>query len=82
MHYLFIYIETYSNYFLLVLTIVVKSMLINNTKNYVLNLKTKNIMKKINPNQLILIFKYSILISLHYYDIFFHPERISKLNRI
>ena len=24
-------------------------------------------------------FKYSILISLHYYDINFHPERISKL---
>ena len=24
-------------------------------------------------------FKYSILISLHYYDIFLHPERISKL---
>ena len=24
-------------------------------------------------------FKYSILISLHYYDIYFHPERISKL---
>ena len=24
-------------------------------------------------------FKYSILISLHYYDISFHPEKISKL---
>ena len=24
--------------------------------------------------------KYSILISLHYYDISFHPERISKAN--
>ena len=24
-------------------------------------------------------FKYSILISLHYYEIYFHPERISKL---
>ena len=24
-------------------------------------------------------FKYSILISLHYYDIYYHPERISKL---
>ena len=24
-------------------------------------------------------FKYSVLISLHYYDISFHPERISKL---
>ena len=24
-------------------------------------------------------FKYSLLISLHYYDISFHPERISKL---
>ena len=24
-------------------------------------------------------FKYSILISIHYYDISFHPERISKL---
>ena len=24
-------------------------------------------------------FKYSIIISLHYYDISYHPERISKL---
>ena len=24
-------------------------------------------------------FKYSILISLHYYDVSYHPERISKL---
>ena len=26
-------------------------------------------------------FKYSILISLHYYDIYFHPERISQLKQ-
>ena len=40
----------------------------------------KNIMKKINPNSSdIDSFKYSISISLHYYDIYFHPERISKL---
>ena len=26
-------------------------------------------------------FEYSILISLHYYDITFHPERISKLKQ-
>ena len=37
-------------------------------------------MRKINPKSLnIESFKYSILISLHYYDISFHPERISKL---
>ena len=40
----------------------------------------KNIMRKINPRSSdIDSFKYSILISLHYYDISFHPERISKL---
>ena len=40
----------------------------------------KSIMKKINPNSSdIDSFKYSISISLHYYDIYFHPERISKL---
>ena len=40
----------------------------------------KNIMRKINPKSSdIDSFKYSILISLHYYDISFHPERISKL---
>ena len=37
-------------------------------------------MTKINPKSSgIDSFKYSILISLHYYDISFHPERISKL---
>ena len=37
-------------------------------------------MRKINPKSSdIDSFKYSILISLHYCDIFFHPERISKL---
>ena len=39
-------------------------------------------MRKINPKSLnIESFKYSILISLHCYDISFHPERISKLKR-
>ena len=37
-------------------------------------------MRKINPKcSDIESFKYSILISLHYYDISFHPERITKL---
>ena len=37
-------------------------------------------MRKINPKSSdIDSFKYSILISLHYYDISFHPEIISKL---
>ena len=37
-------------------------------------------MTKINPKSSdIDSFKYCILISLHYYDISFHPERISKL---
>ena len=37
-------------------------------------------MRKINPKSSdIGSFKYSILISLHYYDISFHLERISKL---
>ena len=37
-------------------------------------------MRKINPQSSDAgSFKYSILISLHYYDISFHPERISKL---
>ena len=37
-------------------------------------------MRKINPRSSdIDSFKYSILTSLHYYDISFHPERISKL---
>ena len=40
----------------------------------------KNIMREISLRSSdIDSFKYSILISLHYYDIFFHPERISKL---
>ena len=39
-----------------------------------------NLMRKINPKSSdIDSFKYSILISLHYYDISFHPKRISKL---
>ena len=38
-------------------------------------------MRKINPRSSNTdSFKYSILISLHYYDMSFHPERISKLN--
>ena len=37
-------------------------------------------MKKINPKSSdIDFFKYSVLISLHYCDIFFHSERILKL---
>ena len=37
-------------------------------------------MRKVNPKSSdIDSFKHSILISLHYYDISFHPERISKL---
>ena len=44
-----------------------------------LNLMT-NVMSKINPQSSDTdYFKYSILISLHYYDISFHPKRISKL---
>ena len=40
----------------------------------------KNIITKINPYSAdIDSFKNSILISLHYYDIPFHPEKISKL---
>ena len=37
-------------------------------------------MRKINPKSCdVDSFKYSILILLYYYDICFHPERISKL---
>ena len=37
-------------------------------------------MRKISPKSSnIDSFKYSVLISLHYYDISYHPERISKL---
>ena len=37
-------------------------------------------MRKINPKSSdIDSFKYSVLISLHYYNIYFHVERISKL---
>ena len=37
-------------------------------------------MRKINPNSSIIdSLNYSILISLHYYDISYHPERMSKL---
>ena len=37
-------------------------------------------MREVNPKSSnINSFKYSILISLHYYDIYYHPERISKL---
>ena len=44
-----------------------------------LNLMT-NIMRKINPKfSDIDSFKYSILISLHYYDISFHPKKIDFL---
>ena len=40
----------------------------------------KNIMREISLRSSdIDSFKFSILISLHYYDISFHPERISKL---
>ena len=50
-------------------------------KFYVLNLKIENIMRKINPQSSSEdSFKYSILISLHYY-IYFHPERISQLKQ-
>ena len=49
-------------------------------KIYVFKFDDKNIMRKINPKSSdIDSFKYSILISLHYYDISFHPKRISKL---
>ena len=53
----------------------------NNLNDYQCNkLKEKNIMRKINPKSSdIDSFKYSILISLHYYGITFHPEKISKL---
>ena len=51
-------------------------------KFYVLNLKIENIMRKLNPQSSSEdSFKYSILISLHYYDIYFHPERISQLKQ-
>ena len=37
-------------------------------------------MRKINPKSSnIDSFEYSVLISLHYYDMSYHPERISKL---
>ena len=40
-------------------------------------------MRKINPKSSdVDSFKYSILISLYYYDIFFHSERISKLQQL
>ena len=39
-------------------------------------------MRSINPNcSNNESFKYSILISLHYYDLNNHPERINKLNK-
>ena len=39
-------------------------------------------MRKIRPKSSnIDSFKYSVLISLHYYDISYHPERISKLKQ-
>ena len=48
---------------------------------FVFNLTTHNIMRKINPksnnkNS----FKYSILISLHYYNIPYHGEKTTKLD--
>ena len=53
---------------------------LNINKINVINFMTKYIMRKINPKSSdIGSFKYSILISLHYYDISFHLERISKL---
>ena len=43
-------------------------------------MKDRNIMRKINPKSSdVDCFKYSTLISGHYYDISFHPERKSKL---
>ena len=49
-------------------------------KIYVFKFDDKNIMRKINPKSYDAdSFKYSILISLHYYDISFHPAKISKL---
>ena len=48
-------------------------------KSMSLNLMT-NRMRQINPKSSdVDSFIYLILISLHYYDILFHPERISKL---
>ena len=47
---------------------------------YVFKFNDKNTMKKINQKSSdIDSFKDSILIALYYYDISFHPERISKL---
>ena len=49
-------------------------------KTHVFKFDDKRIMSKINPKSPdIDSFKYSILISLHHYDIYFHPERIPKL---
>ena len=50
------------------------------TKIYVIKFDDKTIMRNINPKSPAAdSIKYSILISLHYYDISFHPERMSKL---
>ena len=52
----------------------------NNLNHYQCNKFNDKNMRKINPKSSdIDSFKYSILISLHYYDISFHPERILKL---
>ena len=41
---------------------------------------TMNLMRKLNPKSCNEdSFKYSVLISLHYYDINFHPEKVTKL---
>ena len=47
---------------------------------FVLKFRIINITRKIIPKSSnIDSFKYSILTSIHYYDISYHPERISKL---
>ena len=54
---------------------VIDKILISNTI-----VQDNNVMRKIIPKSSnIDSFRYSILISLHYYDISYHPERISKL---
>ena len=57
--------------FLYTLFVLIDYMSLNLKQNY----NEKNKPKSSNIDS----FKYSILISLHYYDIYFHPERISKL---
>ena len=57
--------------FLYTLFVLIDYMSLNLKQNY----NEKNKPKSSNIDS----FKYSILISLHYYDIYYHPERISKL---